>query len=122
MPGGKDKLRTMASKAAVAIMRSKLPFPVGPTERAITTLVAIPIGRRMMFTPNACRVLGNPKLQFARFLRVVDINCCPSDPERTPYGQRVVTVLQQSIPGPAEELASFEKFVVREQMVFEQDY
>jgi hypothetical protein len=112
----------MTSKAAVAIMRSKLPFPVGPTDRAIKTLVAIPNGRRMMFTPNACRVLGNPKLQFARFLSVVDINSCPSDPERTPYRQRVVPVLQQSIPGPAQELASFEKLVVCKQMVFEQDY
>src|SRR5215212_7013314 len=112
----------MVSKAAVAIIRSKVPFPIGPTDRAIKTLVAIPNGRRMMFTLKACRVLGNPKLQFARFLRVVDINPCPSDPERTPYGQCVVAVLQQSIPAAAEERASFEKLIVREQMVFEQDY
>ena len=75
-----------------------------------------------MFTPKACSVLGRPKVQFERFLSIVDINCYLPDPQRTPYCQDIVTVLLEAIPIPAEELASFEKLIIREQMVFEQDY
>src|SRR5688500_4244166 len=78
MPCGRDTARTMASRAEVATMRSRVPFPVGPTERAIKTLVAIPKGRRKRFTPKACKVLGSPKVPLARFLKIVDIYFLPA--------------------------------------------
>src|SRR5687767_1392585 len=115
-------LRAIASKAAVAIMRSRLPLPVGPTVRAIRTLVAIPSGRRKMFTPNAWRVFGRPKVQLARFLSVVDINSHSSNPLASSYRQYVITILNPTITVFTKKFAGFIKLVVGEQMMFEQDH
>src|SRR5688500_17033770 len=104
MPCGRDRPRTMASKAEVATMRSRVTFPLGQTEREIKSLVAIPKERRKRFTPKACKVLGSPKVPPARFLSIVDIKSCPLDPERSPYCQRVVTMWADAIPFPAKQL------------------